>query len=58
MENFPIKVGNGVTASPTLIKFAYDEPYLGIVVATTDGHLFMINGKTQCTERLDFGERR
>lgn len=57
LENFPLKVSGRLLASPTLFKLAYDEPYLGIAVASSDGHFYIIHGKTLCTERLDFGER-
>lgn len=57
LENFPLKVSGRLLASPTLFKLEYDEPYLGIAVASSDGHFYIIHGKTLCTERLDFGER-
>jgi hypothetical protein len=55
LPNFPVHVGDSIRGTPLLIRMSEKDTQLHIVVATTGGHLYVINSFDGCREAFDFG---
>jgi len=54
--NFPIKLKGRVQSQPLLIKLDSSKSGMHIVVPAFDGHVYLIDPISGCSEKLDLGE--
>ena len=60
LHNFPVKAGGAIMSPPLLLQMKGGRGSVGpirhVVVAAHDGYLYMVDGNTGCSFKVDIGE--